>query len=89
MAKLWFQNSRGQERVIANCETLPEVHKEIDKFIADANDRWPEKRKFQQYYTRMWKEGNRWAFDVGSWSEFFYWEGEVQNYDSERSSSDI
>ena len=42
--------------------------------LLDANDRYPEKRKFDRYYTRMWEEGGRWKFDVGSWSEFFYWD---------------
>ena len=86
MAKLWFQDHRGQERVIADCETLNDVYAEIDKFIADANDRWPEKRKFQRLYTRVWKENDRWKFDVGSWSEFFYWESPKAYEELERES---
>jgi hypothetical protein len=76
MAKLWFRNSNGQERFLTECETLQEVNIEIDKFIADANDRYPNKRAFKRYYTRMWQEDGRWKFDVGSHTEFFYWDSD-------------
>ena len=45
---------------------------EIDKFIADANDRWPNKKPFKRYYTRIYEEDEMIKIDVGSWTEFFY-----------------
>lgn len=74
MAKLWFGNRLGQERVIAECENFKEVNIAIDKFIAECNKKWPNKTPFKRYYTRIWNEGGRSVFDVGSHSEFFYFE---------------
>lgn len=74
MAKLWFSNSFGKRRVIAECNTFAEVMTEIDKFIADANDKWPNKRPFKRYYTRIWNEDGQSVFDVGSHTEFFYFD---------------
>ncbi len=65
--KLYFQNSRGEERVIAEPINREEVTKEINKFLADHN--------FKSYYTRVWEENGRLKLDVGSWSEFFFLEG--------------
>ena len=65
--KLYFQNSRCEERVIAEPTNREEVSKEIKKFLADHN--------FKSYYTRVWEENSRLKFDVGSWSEFFYLDG--------------
>ena len=31
--ELYFQNCQGNERLIAECETVSEVHKEIKKFL--------------------------------------------------------
>lgn len=61
--KLYFQNSRGEERLIAEPSNKEEVNKEINKFLDDHN--------FKSYYTRVWVEDNRMIFDVGSWSELF------------------
>ena len=77
MAKLWFGNSQDQERVIAECETLREVYKEIDKFIVECNEKWPKKIPFKRYYTRIWEEDGRIKIDIGSWSEFFYTEKKI------------
>jgi hypothetical protein len=62
--KLYFRNSRGQERVIAEPTDEKECHIEIQKFLDEHN--------FKSYYTRTWTEedGSKW-YDVGSWSEFF------------------
>lgn len=65
--KLYFQNSRCEERVIAEPTNREEVSKEIKKFLAD--------HSFKSYYTRVWEENGRLKFDVGSWSEFFYLDG--------------
>lgn len=63
--KLYFQNSYGERRIIAEPKTHEEVTKEINKFCSDRN--------FKIYYTRTWinDEGLK-VFDVGSWTEFFY-----------------
>lgn len=65
--KLYFQNSRGVERLIAEASNREEVVKEINKFLYDHN--------YKSYYTRVWEEDGRLMIDVGSWSEFFYLEG--------------
>lgn len=63
--KLYFENSRGERRIIAEPKTEEEVYKEIHKFCEDRN--------FKIYYTRSWRDGDGLkVFDVGSWSEFFY-----------------
>lgn len=63
--KLYFANSRGERRIIAEPATEEEANKEIHKFCEDRN--------FKIYYVRTWrdKEGLK-VFDCGSWSEFFY-----------------
>lgn len=65
--KLLFQNSKHEERVIAEPTNREEVIKEINNFLSDHN--------FKSCYTRVWEENGRLKFDVGSWSEFFYLEG--------------
>lgn len=62
--KLYFENSRGERRVIAEPETEEEANKEIHKFCEDRN--------FKIYYVRSWvdNKGFKW-FDVGSHTEFF------------------
>ena len=64
--KLIFQNSRGEERVIAEPQNREEVHKEIKKFLDEHN--------FKSYYTRIWEENGRLKYDVGSHTEFFFLE---------------
>ena len=65
--KLIFQNSRGEEKVIAEPQNREEISKEINKFLDDHN--------FKSYYTRIWEENGRLKLDCGSWSEFFFVEG--------------
>lgn len=62
--KLYFENSYGERRVIAEPETEKDAIKEMYKFCDDRN--------FKIYYTRSWvnNEGLK-VFDVGSWTEFF------------------
>lgn len=62
--KLYFENSRGERRIIAEPKTEKEANKEIHKFCEDRN--------FKIYYIRTWrdKEGLEWR-DVGSHTEFF------------------
>lgn len=61
--KLYFENSYGEERVIAEVQNEQEAMKEIEKFLDDYN--------YKSYYTRSWIENGRKWYDVGSWSEFF------------------
>ena len=65
--KLFFQNSRGKERVIAEPSNREEINKEINKFLDDHN--------FKSYYTRVLEDNDRLVFDVGSHTEFFILEG--------------
>ena len=63
--KLIFQNSRGEERVIAESQDKKEAIKEINKFLDDHN--------YKSYYMNVCEDDNgRLRIDVGSWSEFFY-----------------
>lgn len=64
MMKLYFRNCYGTERLIAECQTVQEVHKEIKKFLDEHN--------YKSYYLRSWKEDNGdIVVDVGSYTEFF------------------
>ena len=88
--KLWFENARGEERVIAECNTWEEVHTAINHFIDQCNERKHELSKakygkdydpakvvpFKSYYTRIYSNHDgRTRIDVGSHTEFFIWEG--------------
>ena len=65
--KLFFQNSQGNERLIAEPSNREEVVKEINKFLDEHN--------YKSYYTQVCEDNGRLMIDVGSWSEFFYLEG--------------
>ena len=62
--KLYFENSKGKRRLIAEPETEEEAAKEVYKFCED--------RDFEIYYVRTWNtpDGLK-VYDVGSWTEFF------------------
>lgn len=62
---LYFENSRGQRRVIGNPENEAGAMLIIQTFLADHN--------FKSYYTRTWtnQKGEQ-VYDVGSHTEFFY-----------------
>lgn len=62
--KLYFENSQGVERVIAEVANEEEAYKEINKFC--------EERNFEIYYVRTWMSNGRKKYDAGSHSEFFY-----------------
>ena len=63
--KLYFENSHGERRIIAEPQNEDEAWKEIHKFCKDRN--------FKIYYVRGWltSDGAK-AYDVGSHTEFFY-----------------
>lgn len=62
--KLYFQNSRGERRLIGEPKTEEESRKIYHAFCKERN--------FKIYYVRSWvtKEGEKY-YDVGSWTEFF------------------
>lgn len=62
--KLYFENSYGEKRVIAEPKTEEEAMKEINKFCEDRN--------FKIYYIRCWNTKDGLKYDVGSHTEFFY-----------------
>ena len=67
---LYFENSRGERRVIATPSTEEEANKEIHKFCEDRN--------FKIYYLRSWRDDDGLkVYDVGSWSEFFYLDDKI------------
>ena len=82
---LWFQNSEGKRRQIADCATWTEVCDAIDIFIDQCNENKPADKRFVSYYKRVWESEGMTEIDVGSHTEFFYWEGKYPN-DSESSS---
>ena len=77
--KLWFENSQGIKREIADCQDWTEVCDAIDNFIDRCNENKPADKRFTSYYKRMWEENGMTTIDVGSWGEFFYWEGKYPN----------
>ena len=68
--KLLFQNSAGNERVIADVDNWSSANNEMDKFM--------EERNYKSYYKRTWEENGRLIIDVGSWYEFFIIEPYLQ-----------
>lgn len=77
--KLYFGNSTGPKREIADCANAQEVGQAIQKFVDDCNARKPAQASpFVIYYTRVWREGAYIKYDVGSYSEFFYLETEKE-----------
>lgn len=64
MKKVFFKNSKGVKREIAEVENLTEAYDKINEFCSE--------RKFEIFYTRSWKRGETIIVDVGSYTEFFY-----------------
>ena len=81
MKKVWFENSNGVERVIGGADNWQSVNRIIDNFIAEANGRKPPNApEFKRHYTRYWQQDDgRLRIDVGSHTEFFIWEGYLNN----------
>lgn len=62
--KLYFKNSRGQRRVIAEPKTEEAAWEVIHAFC--------EERNFRIYYVRTWRDNDGLkVYDVGSHTEFF------------------
>ena len=92
--RVWFENANGERRVIKNtANTWAEVNQAIDEFIKRCNVNKTNARKrayganynpdydnpFVCYYTRTWEENGMTKIDVGSHTEFFYWEKLIDN----------
>jgi len=45
--KLYFENSYGESRVIAEVKTLEEISQEIKKFIDNCNKNKPKEKQFK------------------------------------------
>lgn len=75
--KLYFRNSQAKFRAIANIDGR-KPDKEIAKQIVAKINEFCNERNFKIYYTRIWHEeckGKQMTkFDVGSHTEFFYFE---------------
>ena len=70
---LYFENSDGEERPIADVSTETEVFAAIQDFINECNAKKGNAKKFEWYYTRVWETDGRKHYDVGSHTEFFHW----------------
>lgn len=68
---LYFENSRGQRRLISNPITVENMWKDINDFLKEHN--------FKSYYSRVNFEKDEWVIDVGSHTEFFI----VTNFNDE------
>jgi len=71
--KLYFENSYGERKPIADVKTRSDVFRAIHAYINKCNEGKPEDKKFKSYYIRYWDNGDGYIkYDVGSWSEFFF-----------------
>ena len=62
--KLYFKNSRGEKRLIAEPKNRDDAWEYIHAFC--------EERNFRIYYARTWRDDNGLeVYDVSSWDEFF------------------
>lgn len=68
MSKVYFKKNE-ELREIGEASNRQEAWEIINKFLDDHN--------YKSYYARVWKSGNFYAIDVGSWSEFFYVEDSI------------
>lgn len=71
--KLYFENSYGKRRLIAEIEKPTDIGPEITKFIDACNAKQPPEQRFKSYYLRSWEnEDGEIVYDFGSHSQFFY-----------------
>ena len=70
--KLIFENSYGEERVIAEPKDENEVIKCIHSFVDKCNAKRADGKTFKIYYIRTYEHNGRKTFDVGSHTEFFH-----------------
>lgn len=68
---LYFENSKGQRRLISNPTTVSDMWKDINNFLFDHNYKAP--------YARINFGETEWEIDVGSHTESFI----VKDFDEE------
>lgn len=75
--KLYFRNSHGKLRVIAEPTNEKECLAAINQFL--------EEHDFKSYYTRVWinPDTKRKIYDVGSHTEFFEMELSDEEYEND------
>ena len=71
MIAINFRNSYDEDKVIGYADNYQDVSKVIQDFLKEKN--------YKSYYTRTWESDNKTWFDVGSYSEFFWVEGNHMN----------
>ena len=72
MGRVWFENYTGERKSIASCKNEAQVLKVINSFISNTDDET--RKNYGKYYIRTWDDNGIRCYDVGSHSEFFYWE---------------
>lgn len=71
MKRLYFKDNKGNTRVLDyTAETEGQAMAGIYDFC--------KQHKFKPFYVRSWKKGNKWYYDVGSYTEFFIWADESE-----------
>ena len=60
---LYFEDSRGQRRLISTPSSIEDMWKDINSFLLEHN--------FKSYYSRVNFGEDEWVIDVGSHTEFF------------------
>jgi len=68
---LYFENSKGQRRLISNPTTVSDMWKDINSFLDEHN--------YKSKYSRINFGETEWVIDVGSHSEFFI----IKDFDEE------
>jgi len=61
---VYFENSKGERRIIGEAFDLKAVLDLISTFLVEHN--------YESYYTKLSASASEWQIDVGSHSEFFY-----------------
>lgn len=70
--KLIFENSNGEERVIAEVKDEESAMEYIHAFVDECNAKRTDGKEFKIYYIRSWEHNRRKTFDIGSHTEFFH-----------------
>ena len=75
--KLYFENTFGNSRQIAECHTENDIMPAINHFIDECNKSKSKDKQFKSYYIRTWSENGKTWYDVGSHTEFFWVDKEL------------
>lgn len=65
MYKLYLEEHPFEDQLIAECKTVEDVFKEINK--------WIDRHNYHSHYIRRWVVGRDTYIDFGSWRQFFYY----------------